>query len=333
MPIIANTLQTTTVKTNREDLSKDVSRIFPEDFPILSDIQTEATKSTSPDWSTQTIKAPQDNAQLEADVYSYANTPVPVRYRNHTQIFRTTGMISNSQKKADEASNAFERSRQVKDRTLELMRDVEYSMILNNASVGGTVRKSGSIQTWLTTNVSRGAGGASGGFNTGTSLTSATVPGAQRAFTQGLLDNVMQSIAASGGKTRNMYLSLYNKGVFSSFVQNGQNAVIHQNINSGKGVSIISNADFYQGSFGKIMVKPSQIMGDPANPGITSRNIFLLDPENIKWLWFRTPAEDKKVASNADADPLVIIGEGCLKITNERAHGVIADVFGMTATS
>ena len=47
-------------------------------------------------------------------------------------------------------------------------------------------------------------------------------------------------------------------------------------------------------------------------------------------------AQDPKVpdvAVTGDARKTVIIGEGCLKVDNEAAHGVVADIFGLTAST
>ncbi|MGL1218043.1 SU10 major capsid protein, partial [Vibrio parahaemolyticus] len=60
-------------------------------------------------------------------------------------------------------------------------------------------RMLGSLPSWLTTNVDRGAGGANGGYNAGTSLTVAATDGTTRAFTKALLDSVHQACYTAGG--------------------------------------------------------------------------------------------------------------------------------------
>lgn len=331
MAIITNTFQSPTSKTNREKLSDVVSRIYPEDTPIYSDLSKETVDGTHPEWPEQTINAPIDNAQVEGDEFTFDATLAPTRLGNYTQIFRRTGIISQSQEKADDAGTALKISRSAVDRGVEIKRDVEYSIVAANASVAGATRKSGSLSTWLTSNVSRGATGANGGFSTGTGLTVAPTNGTLRAFTQTLLDDTMQALMNSGGKARNAYMSLYQKRVFVSFMSNSNVATFRHAVTGGDGNSIISNADDYEGPYGMLRIKPNQVMTQ-GGAG-TARNVFLVDPDNASWIWFRPIRRVQDIAKTGDAEKLVIIGEGTLKVKSEKAHGVIADVFGLTAST
>lgn len=182
----------------------------------------------------------------------------------------------------------------------------------------------------ITSNVSRGATGANGGYNTGTGLTAAPTPGTQRAFTKALLDTVMQSGYTNGANFKHLVVSPYVKSVFVTFMSDTNVAAFRYAASSGKDNSIVANADVYEGPFGKVMVHPNRVMAGSAT---LARNAFLIDPEFLKWGWFRKIAEDKEVAKTGDAKKFVMLGEGALKPTNERGLGVVADVFGLTAAS
>jgi hypothetical protein len=78
------------------------------------------------------------------------------------------------------------------------------------------------------------------------------------------------------------------------------------------------------------MVKPNRVMATSAS---VARNAFFLDTDMVSFLWLRKIQEDKKVRVNADADAGVIIGEGTLKVSNEKGLGVAADLYGLTAAS
>jgi hypothetical protein len=52
----------------------------------------------------------------------------------------------------------------------------------------------------------------------------------------------------------------------------------------------------------------------------------------VKWLSLR-PIQEDKVAKTGDAENGVLIAEGCLKVVNEAGIGVVADVFGLTAST
>ena len=330
MAIIANTFQSTGGKLNREELSSVVSRITPEDTPIYSMIEKVSFDTTHPEWGIDDLAAPKDNAQLEGDEYTFGATTSPTRMGNYTQILRADGIISRTQDKTDEAGKKTSVKEQKLKKGVELRKDVEFSIVTANASVAGATRKSGSLSTWLATNVSRGATGANGGFNSGTNLTVAPTNGTQRAFTKTLMDGVMQQGYQNGANFKHLFASPYIKSVFVTFMSDANVASFRYAADSGKGNSIVATADIYEGPFGKVMIQPNRVM---AGSAALARNVFFVDPEYVKWGWFDKIHEDKGIAKTGDAEKFVLIGEGALKVSNEKGLGVCADVFGLTAAS
>lgn len=330
MAVVANTFQSTGGKLNREELSDVVSRITPEDTPIYSMVEKVSFETTHPEWGVDDLAAPADNAQLEGDEYTFGATTSPLRVGNYTQIMRKDGIISRTQNKTDEAGRKTNVKEQKLKKGVELRKDVEFSIVAANASVAGTTRKSGSLSTWIATNVSRGATGANGGFNTGTGLTVAATNGTQRAFTKALLDNVMQQGYQSGANFGHIMASPYVKSVFVTFMSDSNVASFRYAASSGKNNSIVANADVYEGPFGKVMIHPNRVM---AGSAALARNVFLIDPEHLQYGWFDKIKEDKGLAKTGDAEKFVLIGEGALKPKNEKGLGVVADVFGLTAST
>jgi hypothetical protein len=330
MAVVANTFQSTSAVGNRETLSDVVSRITPEDTPIYSLIEKETFKGTHPEWETDDLAAPAANIRLEGDEYTFGATTPAVRVGNYTQIMRKDGIISGTQDATDNAGNVEQVKYQKVKKAVELRKDVEFSIVDTNASVAGATRESGSLSTWLTSNVSRGGSGTNGGYNSGTGLTVAPGPGTQRAFTKAIMDNVMQQGYTNGANFRHFVCSPYVKSVFVTFMSDSNVASFRFAASSGKNNSIIANADIYEGPFGKIMVHPNRVMSGNAT---LARNGFFIDTEYLKWGWFRPIKEDKEVAKTGDARKFVIIGEGALKPTNEKGLGVAADLFGLTASS
>jgi len=330
MAVIANTFVTTSARGNREELSDVVSRITPEDTPIYSLISKESFKTTHPEWETDSLAAPADNVIPEGDEYTYTATTAAVRMGNYTQIMRKEGIISGTQDATDNAGSVEQVKYQKLKKAVELRKDAEYSIIAANASVAGTTRKSGSLSTWLTTNVSRGGSGANGGYSSGTGLTVAPTNGTQRAFTKTIMDAVMQLGYTSGANFRHLVVSPYVKSVFVTFMSDTNVASFRYAAADGNNNSIIANADVYEGPFGKVMVHPNRIMAGSAS---LARNAFFLDPEFISYGWFRKIKEDKEVAKTGDAQKFVLLGEGALKVSNESGLGVAADLFGLTAST
>ena len=330
MAALANTQLTTTSVGNREELSDVINMITPEDTPIYSDISRGSCKSVHPEWEIDELKAPGENIRTEGDEYTFDAGDTPARVGNYTQIMRKTGIVSETQETVDQAGNANKVKRQKMKRGVELRKDVELAILTNNASVAGATREFGGLPTWIETNVSRGATGANGGFDINTGLTVAATSGTQRAFTKALMDNVMKQGYENGADFRNVYVSPYVKSVFVTFMSDANVAPFRYAVNDGNRNSIIANADIYEGPFGKVFIKPNRVM---ANSAGVARNAFFLDTSMLSFLWLRKIHEDKDVARTGDAKKFVLIGEGTLKVHNEAGVGVVADLFGMSAST
>lgn len=329
MAVVTNTFRSASAVGNREQLSDVVSRIDPEDTPIYSMLPKESTSGTHPEWETLSLDAPAANAYEEGAEYDFDAITAPTRVGNYTQIFRKTWRISETQEAVDDAGRVQKMKYQKLKKGVELRKDVEYSIVANTASVASGTRYSGSLPSWLTSNVSRNSG-SNGGFNSGTGLTVAESPGTQRAFAKTLLDTVMQSCYVNGGNVSTLVTSPYVKSVFVTFMSDTNVAAYRYAADSGKGNSIIANADIYEGPFGKVTVMPNRVM---ATAAATARRAFLLDTEMASWIWLRPIRSDNEIARTGDAQNGALIGEGCLKVKNEKGLGVIADLYGLTVST
>lgn len=329
MAAVANTFLTTGAVGNREELSDVVSRITPEDTPIYSMIGKGSCKSVHPEWETDVLEAPGENIQPEGNDYTFGSVTPPTRLGNYTQIMRKDWIISGTQEVVDEAGNIQKRKMTKLKRGIELRKDVELGIVTNNASVAGSTREFGGLPTWITSNANRDAGGSNGGFNSGTGLTVAATNGTQRAYTKVIMDDVAKQGYEEGANFKTLVTSPYIKSVFVTFMSDTNVAAFRYSASAGKN-TIIGNADVYEGPYGKLTVMPNRVMA--ASAGV-ARNAFFIDTEFAEFLWLRKIQEDKDVAKTGDAQKGVLIGEGTLKIKNERGLGVAADLFGLTAAS
>lgn len=330
MGAVRNTFISTQAVGNREALSDVVSRITPEDTPIYSMIGKETTTSTHPEWETEELAAPGENIQEEGDDYTFDAITPPARMGNYTQIIRKEGIISNTQEAVTDAGRVQKVKHQKLKKGVELRKDVEYALVSTKASVAGASRALGSLNTWIVTNVSRGGGGTNGGYNPGTGLTVAPGAGSQRAFSKSIMDNVMMQGYNNGANFKHLFTSPYVKSVFVTFMSDTNVASFRYAVDGGKGNSIVANADVYEGPFGKIMIHPNRVM---AGSAALARNGFFLDPEFAKFIWLRKIHEDKNIAKTGDASKFVLIGEGTLKVKNEKGLGIAADLYGLTSSS
>jgi hypothetical protein len=140
----------------------------------------------------------------------------------------------------------------------------------------------------------------------------------------------MQQGYENGANFSHAFVSPYVKSVFVTFMSDSNVASFRYAASSGKNNSIVANADIYEGPHGKVMIHPNRVMAGSAT---LARNVFLVDPEYVQFGWLRKIKEDKDVAKTGDAKKFVLIGEGALKVKNEKGLGVVADVFGLTAAS
>ena len=232
MAILSNTFRTGSAVGIREDLDDVVSRITPTDTPIYSMAEKETADQIHSEWEIDTLRAPGQNAQEEGDEYSFNAITPPVKVGNYSQIFRESWIISGSMEASKDAGRVQKRKYQKIKKGIEVRKDIEFAIITNTASVSGNTRFFGALPSWLTTNVSRGASGANGGFSQGTGLTVAETTGTQRAFSKTILDAVAQLGFNNGANFTDLVVSPYVKGVFAALMSDANVASLTAILNA-----------------------------------------------------------------------------------------------------
>ena len=317
MPIVAGTYTRFTATGVREDLSNVISNISPEETPFVSNVGKERAKNTFYEWQTDALAAASNaNAVVEGDEAAFS-TPTPtVRFGNYTQISRKTLIVSGTLEVVDKAGRKSEEAYQLAKYGAELKRDMEAMSLANQPAVAGnttTPRRSAGVGVFLTSNVNRGAGGASGSLTNGVPATAAT-DGTQRAFTETILKDVLQKVWVSGGSLKMLMVGPFNKTVASGFAGI---ADIRYNAKGDKPSTIIGAADVYVSDFGNVTIVPNRFQRE--------RDAFVLDPEYAKIVYLR-PMQKINLAKTGDADKSMLIAEWGIKVNNEAAHGIAADL-------
>ena len=315
---------------NREELADIIYMISPQDTPMSTLIGRKGVATTHPEWQVDTLATPAKNAVHEGNAWVFTEFAPTSRVGNRTQIGEKPISISRTQENTDKAGRRSELARERRKKGVELRKDMEYSIVSNQASVAGnegTPRELGGFRAWLTSNTSLGATGADGGFNSGTGVVDAATDGGLRAFTKDLLDDVLESTYTSGGEPNSIVLSPYNKRVFSGFASAAQ---LRSNQSQGEDqLTIFAGADTYVSDFGNLMVIPNRVMATDAG---VARNVFVVTPDMADVGIF-DDIQEHRAAKTADAEKRVLNVEFTLKMNNEAAHGVVADVFGLTAAT
>ena len=334
MSQVTNTYETYDAVGNREELADKIYQITPEETPFLSLIGRKPVSSVHPEWQIDSLASPDtDNNQPEGNDWSFSAITPTSRVGNYTQISDKKIIISRTQDKTSKAGRKSELAREVAKKGVELRIDMEAIALSNQASSAGsgngaTNRKLGGFRAWLSTNDN--ISGASGGFNSGTGVVDAATNGAQRAFTKTILDAVILSTYNAGGSPKTLMLSPYAKTVFSTFMSDSNVAPQRFETPAKSQTTIVAAADMYLSDFGTISVVPNRQM---ARAGATvARNAFLVDPRMVS-LGVFDDIHLVKPAKTGDAEKRVLVTEYTLLVNNEAAHGVAADLYGLTSGS
>ncbi|MFN3169288.1 MAG: DUF5309 domain-containing protein [Hyphomicrobiales bacterium] len=333
MAQVANTFSSYDSARNREEFADAIYNIDPEETPLMTLIGKEKVVSTHPEWSTDTLATPvTNNAHLEGDDFTYDEVTPTARLGNYTTIARKSYLISRTQEKTSKAGPRSELGRERRKKGVELRKDMEASILANQASVAGndsSARRIGGLAAWLTTNTNRGSGGADGGFNTGTGLVAAATDGTKRPFTKAIMDDIILQAYTSGANPKTLMLSPYAKTVFSTFMSDSNVAAFRTHVTSEQG-TLVGAADAYVSDFGKIDVVPNRVMQQVG--ATVARNAFLVDPEFASVGMF-DDIQEVRPAKTGDAEKRVLITEYTLLVKNEKALAVAADLNGMNASS
>ena len=316
MAIVANTFQTFNAKGIREELSNVISNISPEETPFQSNVGSESVSNAFFEWQTDSLAATATTAVISGDdVASFDSTAATARLGNYTHIRRRTMVIEDRLEFVDKAGRDSEIAYQLAKRGKELKRDIEAVLLDNNARVAGnstTAPETAGLPAWLASNTSKSSGATAGVDPTGDG-TDARTDGTQRAFTEAMLKDVMQQAWTAGGNPSVLMVGPYNKTVASGFAGIAETRVAGGDSQT----TIIGAADVYVSDFGNISFVPNRFQRE--------RDAFLLDPEYASVCYLR-PIQQIELAKTGDAEKRMVIAEFGLKVLNEAAHGIVADL-------
>lgn len=310
-------LASTQMIGNREDLEDTIYRVAPEKTPFISAAQKKKATARYHEWQTEVLATPDaTNAALEGDDVGSLDAPTnSTRVGNYCQIFTKKLGVSRTQEVVDKAGRKSELNRQKVNKGIELRRDMEKRMIGNFASVNevsSTPRGTAGLLAWLTSNVSRGASGASGGFSAG--IVAAATNGTQRTLTEALLKTVWAGAFNNGADPSIAYMGAVHKQQFSAFTGI---ADIRAEVKGREQATIVAGAEVYVGDFGQLMLVP--------HPYGLTRDLVAVDPEYVAVATLDGFKVDD-LAKTGDSQRKLMTHEASFECQNERAHFVIADL-------
>lgn len=320
MTVPANTQQTYQTVGIREDLIDLIYNISPTQTPALSTFPRGKAEQTKHEWQTDSLaNASTSNAQVEGDDASAAAVSATTRLSNYTQILTKTVQVSGTQRAVRAAGRKDELGYQLMKRSKELKRDIEATLLYNQASAAGdtsTARKLGSMGAWIKTNGI--AYTAQGGANpsTATGANARTDASATTALTEANFKTCLADIFTSGGDPEVAMCSAVNKQIFSGF--SGNSATRYTEFNKAKN-KLFTAYDVYVSDFGEISIVPNRFQ--------RGRDVWVFDQDYLKVSYLR-PFATEPLAKTGDSDRKMLIVELTLECSNEAASGGVFDTTG-----
>jgi len=308
MAKVTNAFDTYTATADREDLSNIIYNISPIQTPFMSSIGKKNIKNVVFDWQTESLPTPSASGQLEGFELSRSASTATSRVSNVAMISARDATVTGSQEASDAAGKRSEMAHQLAIMAKALKRDMEEALCQKGAKTTGdatTARVTGGFESWITTNDSRGTSGAATGGG------AAPTDGTQRALTETLLKDVLQLMFASGAEPNMAICGPHNKQVISGFTGRTQ---ARQFVDAN---TVEASVSIYSSDFGELKIVPSNRSRE--------RSLLLVDPEFAKVSYLRD-FQTIDISTIGDAETKMIVVEYGLEVSNEAAHGIVADL-------
>ena len=314
--------RTYTAIGQREDLSNTIFNIAPTETPVVSSIGKTKATATYHEWQTDDLAAASAAGLIEgADASGASDTPT-ARVGNRTQIQGKTVHVSGTLDAVDKAGRKTETAYQLAKAGQELKRDMEKTILGNvaasNGTAGSAARLLGSIQSWLGTNFVTMTDGVAPVNANGTAAR--TEGATASAFTEDKLKDVVKSCFENGGNPTLLVVPPTQKQVVSTFT-----GIAEQRYQApaAKATTIIGAADVYLSDFGTLSVVPDRFMTADTTPD--AEQALVLDPTMASVATLR-PFESNLLAKTGDSEKHQMLVEYTLQVSNEKAHGIVADL-------
>ena len=324
MSVPSNTFQTYDAKGIREDLANVIYNISPAETPFISNAGKETVRNTYYEWQVDSLASVDTtNAAVEGNDATLDAVSPTKRVGNYTQISTKSVVISGSLEAVDKAGRRSELAYQLAKKSKELKRDMEAIAVGAQAASAGdgstTARKTAGFEAWLVTNTFRGTSGAnptmSGGSGNGYPSAAPTDTTSTRTFTEALLKQMVKSVYTNSvSQPPILMVGPFNKQTVSGFAGI---AVNRYQITTPKAGAIIGAADIYVSDFGEISVVPNRFQRERSALGFNPEYASIVTLRNFQQI---------ELAKTGDAEKRQLLVEWGVKVHNEAAHGIVADL-------
>jgi hypothetical protein len=268
-----------------------------------------------------------DNAVVDGADISQNDAVLGKRVGNYTQTAVKSVQISTRANASNSIGRQGSLSYQIMRAQQRLRRDVEAQMLTHQASVAGdgntVAGVSAGLGAWLETNVSVGATGSTGGFNTTTGLIDAPTPGTARALTETLIRDIAQSVYENGGES--IYLMgtptvirRLSEYLFSSSARIA--TMTNDNASGTSPMTAYGSANVFVTDFGQILTLVSNRMQPQDDTDVST--LYFLDPKHLKQSFMRG-YRTEPLAKTGLSEKRLISVDYSLCVLNEKSQGAI----------
>jgi len=282
----------------REDLSDVIYDISPTDTPFMSSIAGKGSVSnTLFEWQTEALAAAViNNYHVEGADAGTAATTVTARVTNQTQISKKVVEVSGSHEAVNNAGKKSELAHQLAKASKELKRDMEGSLLADNAAAAGnasTARETRGAANFIATNV-----------------TDAGASGSHAAVVEADILAVAESTWTQGGEPSTILLGATNKKLVTAM--SGRADAIRS---VADGNTTIQNAvDVYVSDFGTFNIMLDRFCDQDI--------VYFLDHDMWSVDYLRD-FQTVDIARAGDGEKKMLLVEYGLRCGNEKANGKI----------
>ena len=282
----------------REDLSDVIYDISPTDTPFMSSIAGKGSVSnTLFEWQTDALAAAViNNYHVEGAAAGTAATTATTRVTNQTQISKKVVEVTGTHETVNNAGKKSEMAHQLAKASKELKRDMEGSLLADNAAAAGnatTARETRGAANWITSNVT----------DAGTSGTHAAVVEAD-------IIAVAEATWNAGGEPSTMLLGATNKKLVTAM--SGRADAVRSV--SDENMSIYNAVDVYVSDFGTFNITLDRYCDQDV--------VYFLDHDMWSVDYLRD-FQTVDIAKEGDSDKKMLLVEYGLRCGNEAANGKI----------
>lgn len=260
----------------KEDLSDIIYDISPTDTPFVSAVGKGSCKSTYTEWQTDELAAADaSNRVKEGDDAGDAAVTDTTRVGNYTQISDKVIKVSGTQEAVDTAGYSSALAYETMKKGLELRNDIEKMMVsdrsaqsagngITSGGASGAARVAGGVQSWI-------GSGANGNAKVGASATAITGDGTDAnandgtdyAFTEAVLEELVDACYVAGGSPNVLMVSPAKKRIINGFTGRANAVSNLPQMNTDSSATKISNSvDLYDSDYGSFAIVPNRHQND-----------------------------------------------------------------------